>query len=138
MEFINKAMPSMPMTSDEMQAQERVVLDAAKATDYFTQDELERFSANARAEQDKVTELLWDSLKRAPEYKDRRQTGWGTKTQAGLAACVYRLGRESAAYQGMLSALRGVISHNDALKPEYQISPSLIEHVKRAIAAAKD
>ena len=36
----------------------------------------------------KIVELLWDSLKRDPEHKDRRQTGWGTKTQVGLVACL--------------------------------------------------
>lgn len=40
--------------------------------------------------------LLWDSLKRDPEYygtrfEDRRQTGWGTKTQVGLLACIERI-----------------------------------------------
>jgi hypothetical protein len=42
-----------------------------------------------RAEQ--VVALLWDSLKRDPEHKDRRQTGWGTKTQIGLVACLDRI-----------------------------------------------
>lgn len=36
-------------------------------------------------------ELLWDSLKRDPEHKDRRQTGWGTKTKVGLLACLDRI-----------------------------------------------
>jgi hypothetical protein len=35
-----------------------------------------------------IVELLWDSLKRDPEHRDRRQTGWGTKTKTGLAACL--------------------------------------------------
>ncbi len=39
--------------------------------------------------------LLWDSLKRDPEHKDRRQTGWGTKTQLGLVACIERIERGS-------------------------------------------
>lgn len=44
-----------------------------------------------------VFELLWDSLKRDPEHKDRRQTGWGTKTKVGLMACLDRIyyGQES-------------------------------------------
>ena len=35
--------------------------------------------------------LLWDSLKHDPDHKDRRQTGWGTKTQAGLFLSVQRI-----------------------------------------------
>lgn len=35
--------------------------------------------------------LLWDHLKRDPEHVDRRQTGWGTKTQTGLLASIRRL-----------------------------------------------
>ncbi len=38
-----------------------------------------------------VVDLLWDYLKRDPEHKDRKQTGWGTKTQEGLCACVERI-----------------------------------------------
>lgn len=38
-----------------------------------------------------VVDLLWDSLKRDPEHLDRRQTGWGTKTKEGLAACIERI-----------------------------------------------
>jgi hypothetical protein len=37
-----------------------------------------------------IIALLWDYLKRDPEHKDRRQTGWGTKTKAGLVASVRR------------------------------------------------
>ena len=38
-----------------------------------------------------VIDLLWDSLKRDPEHKDRRQTGWGTKTKVGLLASLHRI-----------------------------------------------
>ncbi len=38
-----------------------------------------------------IVDLLWDSLKRDPHHKDRRQTGWGTKTQEGLIACIERV-----------------------------------------------
>ncbi len=31
-----------------------------------------------------LVNLLWDSLKRDPENKDRRKTGYGTKTKVGL------------------------------------------------------
>ncbi len=41
-----------------------------------------------------TVDLLWDYLKRDPEHKDRRQTGWGTKTQSGLTACIARIARE--------------------------------------------
>lgn len=39
----------------------------------------------------KLLKLLWDSMKRDPEHKDRKQTGWGTKTQFGLIACIERI-----------------------------------------------
>lgn len=39
----------------------------------------------------KIEELLWDNLKRDPEHRDRRQTGWGTKTLTGLVACLDRI-----------------------------------------------
>jgi len=39
-------------------------------------------------QQKQIIELLWDSLKRDREHKDRVQTGWGTKTQKGLIACI--------------------------------------------------
>jgi hypothetical protein len=38
-----------------------------------------------------ILELLWDSLKRDTEHKDRRQTGWGTKTKIGLVASLDRI-----------------------------------------------
>jgi hypothetical protein len=38
-----------------------------------------------------IVQLLWESLKRDPEHKDRRQTGWGTKTKQGLVACLDRI-----------------------------------------------
>lgn len=38
-----------------------------------------------------ILDLLWDSLLRDPEHKDRKRTGWGTKTQAGLIACIQRI-----------------------------------------------
>jgi hypothetical protein len=42
-----------------------------------------------------IIDLLWDSLKRDPEHKDRRQTGWGTKTKTGLIACIERIHNSS-------------------------------------------
>lgn len=38
------------------------------------------------ASEHQIIDLLWDSLKRDPEHKDRRQTGWGSKTKQGLIA----------------------------------------------------
>jgi hypothetical protein len=38
-----------------------------------------------------IAELLWDYLKADREHKDRRQTGWGTKTKAGLVASLDRI-----------------------------------------------
>ena len=35
-----------------------------------------------------IIHLLWSSMKRDPEHKDRVQTGYGTKTQEGLIACI--------------------------------------------------
>jgi hypothetical protein len=45
-------------------------------------------------QEEMVIEMLWDSLRRDPEYRDRRQTGWGTKTKEGLIACIRRIGYE--------------------------------------------
>ena len=42
-----------------------------------------------------IAALLWDYLKKDPEHKDRRQTGWGTKTKLGLALSVQAALRES-------------------------------------------
>jgi len=39
-----------------------------------------------------IAAVFWDYLPRDPENKDRRQTGYGTKTQQGLAATIRRLG----------------------------------------------
>lgn len=38
-----------------------------------------------------LLDLLWDYMKRDPEHKDRVRTGWGTKTQIGLLACIERI-----------------------------------------------
>lgn len=38
-----------------------------------------------------IVGLLWEYLKRDPEHKDRRQTGFGTKTREGLVASVRRV-----------------------------------------------
>ena len=35
-----------------------------------------------------IVDLLWDYLKRDPEYKDRRQTAYGSKTKYGLARSI--------------------------------------------------
>lgn len=37
-------------------------------------------------------------------------------------------------YDALMAALRGVIHHNNALKPEHKISASLISEVEAAIA----
>jgi hypothetical protein len=47
------------------------------------------------AQKAELIELLWSSLRRDSEHKDRKQTGWGTKTQAGLIACIERIMRET-------------------------------------------
>ena len=46
---------------------------------------------------DKVVELLWDSLKKDPEHKDRRKTGYGTKTQDGLVASIEEITKQTEA-----------------------------------------
>lgn len=38
-----------------------------------------------------IVDLLWESLKRDPDHRDRKQTGWGTKTIIGLIACLERI-----------------------------------------------
>jgi hypothetical protein len=43
---------------------------------------------------DRLVNLLWDYLKRDPEHKDRRQTGFGTKTKMGLTASIRRILQE--------------------------------------------
>jgi hypothetical protein len=48
-------------------------------------------AAPARSIDADIEALLWDSLKRDPEHKDRRVTGWGTKTLTGLIASVRRV-----------------------------------------------
>ena len=42
-----------------------------------------------------VQDLLWPSLQRDPEHKDRRRTGFGTKTITGLAASIERIMKET-------------------------------------------
>lgn len=39
----------------------------------------------------RVIDLLWDSLKSDSQHKDRKQTGWGTKTKQGLISCIERI-----------------------------------------------
>ena len=44
----------------------------------------------------KVEKLLWDSLLKDSEHKDRRQTGYGTKTLKGLTLCIQRVIKEAS------------------------------------------
>ena len=44
----------------------------------------------------RIHDLLWFNLKRDPEHKDRRQTGFGTKTVIGLTASVERIIEETS------------------------------------------
>ena len=44
----------------------------------------------------KVEKLLWDSLLKDQEHKDRRRTGWGTKTLKGLTLCIIRVVKEAS------------------------------------------
>ncbi|KKL91299.1 hypothetical protein LCGC14_1896060 [marine sediment metagenome] len=44
--------------------------------------------------EDRVDELLWDCLLKDPEHKDRRRTGFGTKTLKGLTSCIVRIIKE--------------------------------------------
>lgn len=43
------------------------------------------------AQKKMVLELLWDSLRRDAHHTDRVHTGWGTKTQDGLIACIQNI-----------------------------------------------
>ena len=43
------------------------------------------------SQQKALLELLWSSMKRDSEHKDRVRTGWGTKTQTGLLLCIERI-----------------------------------------------
>jgi hypothetical protein len=55
-----------------------------------TQDKTTKAGERTQMERE-VTELLWDYLPKDPEHKDRRKTGWGTKTKIGLVACIERI-----------------------------------------------
>ena len=39
----------------------------------------------------KGEELLWDYMPNDPEHRDRRRTGFGTKTLKGLTLCILRI-----------------------------------------------
>jgi len=41
-----------------------------------------------------VLDLLWEDLRKDKEYEDRVHTGWGTKTEIGLIACIDRIMQE--------------------------------------------
>ncbi len=41
---------------------------------------------------EEIAVVFWDSLKRDPSNRERRQTAWGTKTKIGLVATIKRLG----------------------------------------------
>lgn len=42
-----------------------------------------------------LVDLLWDYLKKDPEHKDRRWTGFGTKTKVGLVASIDNINKEN-------------------------------------------
>lgn len=42
-----------------------------------------------------LVELLWNSMKRDPQHKDRVQTGYGTKTKQGLVLSIARIMKEN-------------------------------------------
>lgn len=44
-----------------------------------------------------IQDLLWASLQRDPEHKDRRRTGFGTKTVVGLTASIERVIKDTEA-----------------------------------------
>jgi hypothetical protein len=50
-------------------------------------------------QQTALVDLLWSSMKRDQEHKDRVQTSWGTKTKQGLCSCIERIaeGRQPGA-----------------------------------------
>lgn len=43
---------------------------------------------------EQTVDLLWEHLPKDPEHKDRRVTGWGTKTNVGLFLCIERIVKE--------------------------------------------
>lgn len=49
-------------------------------------------------QREQIIGLLWAYMKRDPEHRDRVRTGWGTKTEQGLCACIERImtGEETA------------------------------------------
>ena len=65
---------------------------------YFTKQDARIRAAQEFTEQEsELLCLLWDSMKRDPEHKDRVRTGYGTKTKLGLLACIRSImqGREN-------------------------------------------
>ena len=40
------------------------------------------------AEDQKIVDLLWDYLKKDPDHKDWRMTGFGSKTKLGLVRSI--------------------------------------------------
>ena len=49
--------------------------------------------------------LLWPYLKRDSAHKGRRQTGYGTKTQAGLLACLESIVRPKVDVAGAIAGM---------------------------------
>lgn len=45
-------------------------------------------------QQEQLLGLLWESMKRDPEHKDRVRTGWGTKTKEGLLRSINAIFKE--------------------------------------------
>ena len=39
----------------------------------------------------RILDMLWEHLPKDREHKDRRQTGWGTKTKKGLIGSLTRI-----------------------------------------------
>lgn len=56
-----------------------------------------------------LLELLWESMKRDPEHKDRVRTGWGTKTQTGLLASIQSIMEDEETKARSFDALRRAI-----------------------------
>lgn len=75
---------------------------------------------------EQLIELLWNSMKRDPEHKDRVRTGWGTKTQIGLVASIERI------FENQTKALGAIQQVMDGK----QWSPDTLEDIAKVLEQA--
>ncbi len=90
------------------------------------------------ATEQNALDLLWESLKRDPDHADRKQTGYGTKTQTGLLACLRAIYHEDdAAHTALVEACEAAY-HELRIRCGYQPGDACYEQLKAALALAKE